>query len=111
MKQFWVYIMASKPYGVLYIGVTSDLIKRIYQHKHSEAEGFTKEYHVKRLVYFEEHADAESAIIREKRLKKWYRSMKIDLIEQKNPHWDDLYPSLAGTETTDKIPAFAGMTK
>ena len=111
MKTFWVYIMADKPYGVLYIGVTSDLIKRVYQHKEAMVDGFTKQYHVKRLVYFEEYMDAESAIVREKRLKKWYRSMKIDLIEQKNPHWIDLYPTLVGSELLDKIPAFAGMTE
>ena len=73
-------------------------------------DGFTKKYQVKWLVYFEEYGDAESAILREKRLKKWDRGMKVDLIEQKNPNWSDLYPSLVGTNTIDKIPAFAGMT-
>jgi len=109
-KRFWIYILASKPYGVLYIGVTSDLIKRIYQHRTEAADGFTKEYHVKKLVYFEEYADAENAITREKRLKKWYRSMKIDLIEKNNPHWQDLYPTLVGTDTIDEVPACAGTT-
>jgi putative endonuclease len=107
-KTFWVYIMASKPYGILYIGVTSNLIQRVFQHKNSLAEGFTKDYHVKHLVYFEECPDAESAILGEKRIKKWYRSMKIDLIEKQNPLWEDLYPSIAGIV---KIPAFAGMTE
>ena len=110
MKQFWVYIMAGKPNGVLYIGVTSDLIKRVFQHKEGAMEGFTKTYHVKYLVYFEECTDAESAITREKRIKKWYRSMKVDLIENFNPRWDDLYPSLVGVNGTEKIPACAGMT-
>lgn len=109
-KCFWVYILASAPSGVLYIGVTSDLIGRIYQHREELADGFTKKYHVKKLVYFEACPDAESAIIREKRLKKWNRSMKIDLIEKYNPRWSDLYHSIAGTKLTDEIPAFAGMT-
>jgi putative endonuclease len=94
MKQFFVYILCDKPEGVLYIGVTSNLIQRIYQHKTEATEGFTKKYHVKRLVYFEEHADAENAIMRERRLKKWKRGYKIDLIETHNPLWEDLYPSL-----------------
>lgn len=103
--------MASKPYGVLYTGVTSDLIKRIWQHKESVVDGFTKDYHVKKLVYFEQHENAESAILREKRIKKWYRAMKIDLIEKQNPLWEDLYPSLFPNPRLDKIPAFAGMTE
>ena len=73
-------------------------------------DGFTKKYHVKKLAYFEEHANAESAILREKRIKKWYRSMKIDLIEQFNPYWVDLYPSLIGEKLHEEIPAYAGMT-
>ena len=93
-KLFFVYILASKPYGVLYIGVTSDLIKRIWQHKEGFVEGFTKKYHVKHLVYYEQCPDAESAVIREKRLKEWKRAMKVDLIEKNNPMWEDLYPSL-----------------
>jgi putative endonuclease len=108
MKRFWVYILASKPNGVLYIGVTSDLIKRVYQHREKSVEGFTKEYHVSTLVYFEEYADAESAITREKRLKKWYRSMKVDLIERHNPLWEDMYPAAVGGMVA--IPAYAGMT-
>jgi putative endonuclease len=109
-KRFWVYILASKPHGVLYIDVTSNLIKRIHEHQTNAVDGFTKSYQVKRLVYFEEWLDAESAILREKRLKKWYRSMKVDLIETMNPYWIDLYPSIVGTQTIDKIPACAGMT-
>ena len=109
-KRFWIYIMASAPSGVLYVGVTSDIIKRVFQHRESLADGFTKKYHVKKLVYMEEHANAEAAITREKRIKKWYRSMKIDLIQQYNPYWIDLYPTLVGGETHNKIPAFAGMT-
>ena len=110
-KRFWVYILASKPNGVLYIGVPSDLIKRIYQHREKVVDGYTKQYHVSKLVYFEEYENAEFAITREKRLKKWYRSMKIDLIEKQNPLWEDLYPSLTGAVGVEKIPAFAGMTE
>ena len=95
----------------MYIGVTSNLIQRVWQHKESLADGFTKKYHVKKLVYFEECASAHEAILREKRIKKWYRSMKVDLIEQANPRWDDLYPSLVGTTLTDWVPAFAGTTE
>lgn len=111
MKSFFVYIMASKPYGVIYVGVTSDLIKRIWQHKEGVIDSFTKEYHVKRLVYFEPHENSESAITREKRIKKWYRSMKVDLIEKQNPIWKDLYLSLLSNPLLDKIPAYAGMTE
>lgn len=111
MKQFWVYILASKPFGVLYIGVTSDLIRRVYEHKEGLVDGFTKQYHVKKLVYFESCDDAVTAITREKRLKKWTRGMKLDLIDQHNPVWEDLYPFITGVKLNDKIPAFAGMTE
>lgn len=94
-KQFYVYILASSPGGAIYIGVTSDLPKRIYQHREGMAEGFTKKYSIKTLVHYEQHETAESAILREKRLKKWTRAMKNDLIAQSNPHWQDLYPSIA----------------
>ena len=89
-----VYIMASKPYGTLYIGVTSDLMKRVWEHKNDLVEGFTKEYGVHRLVYFEMLEDMESAIQREKQLKKWNRDWKIELIEKDNPEWTDLYDLL-----------------
>jgi putative endonuclease len=90
-KEFYVYIMASKRNGTLYIGVTSDLVKRTWEHKNKMIEGFTKKYKVDRLVYYEITQDAESAILREKRLKKWKRQWKVELIEQKNPNWKDLY--------------------
>lgn len=93
-KQFYVYIMASKRYGTFYVGMTSNLIKRVWEHKNEVVEGFTKDYHVKTLVYYEPHASAESAIKREKRLKKWDRAWKIELIENSNPHWVDLYESI-----------------
>ncbi|MEX0700494.1 MAG: GIY-YIG nuclease family protein [Planctomycetales bacterium] len=94
MKEPAVYILASKRNGTLYIGVTSDLVARIRQHKNDVAEGFTKKYGVHSLVYFELHGDMEAAIVREKRLKKWNRAWKLRLIEEKNPNWDDLYESL-----------------
>lgn len=91
MKQYYVYIMASKKNGTLYIGVTSDLVKRIYEHKQNLADGFTKEYNVHSLVYYEQHNESEEAILREKQMKKWNRKWKIRLIEEKNPEWKDLY--------------------
>ena len=93
-KQFYVYILASKRNGTLYTGMTSDLVKRVWQHKNKIVDGFTKTYHVKQLVYFEVHAQAEEAIKREKRIKKWKRAWKLDLIEAKNPEWEDLYDSI-----------------
>lgn len=94
MKEPAVYILASQRNGTLYIGVTSDLVKRIWGHKHKSVEGFTNEYHVHSLVYFEFHDDMDSAIQREKQLKKWNRSWKLRLIEEKNPEWNDLYELL-----------------
>lgn len=93
-RTYWVYILASKLGGTLYIGVTSNLVKRVYEHRTKVVAGFTKEYGVHRLVYFEQHADIEAAIHREKRLKKWNRAWKIRLIEEVNPNWDDLYPQI-----------------
>jgi putative endonuclease len=90
MKSFFVYIMASKKDGVLYIGFTSDLRKRVWEHRNSVVDGFTKKYFVHRLVYYEQTENVRSAIEREKRLKKWNRSWKIRLIEEKNPEWVDL---------------------
>jgi putative endonuclease len=94
-KQPAVYILASKRNGTLYIGVTSDLVKRVWQHKNDLAEGFTKEYGVHTLVYYELHDEMVEAIGREKQLKKWNRAWKIELIEKDNPHWRDLHPELA----------------
>lgn len=93
-KQFYVYILASKRYGTLYIGVTAYLIQRIWIHKESLNEGFTSKYHVKILVYYEVHANAQEAIHREKRLKEWKRQWKINLIESVNPYWEDLFDSI-----------------
>ena len=90
-KKAFVYIMASKRNGTIYIGVTSDLIHRVWQHKNNEIEGFTKKYKVHKLVYFEQHNNIRSAIEREKQIKKWIRKWKLDLIENKNSEWKDLY--------------------
>ena len=94
-RSYWVYILASKIGGTLYIGVTSNLVKRVYEHRTEVVAGFTKEYGVHRLVYFEQHTDIEAAIRKEKRLKKWNRAWKIRLIEETNPNWDDLYSQIA----------------
>ena len=91
MKDYAVYILASKRNGTLYVGFTSDLIKRVFEHKNDLVEGFTKKYGVHQLVYYEQTEDVKSAIQREKQLKKWNRSWKIELIEKMNPEWKDLY--------------------
>src|SRR3989339_620471 len=91
MKFYYVYILASKKNGTLYIGITSDLIKRIYQHKSEQIQGFTQKYAVHKLVYWEQTTDVLSAITREKRLKNWKRKWKIELIEKENPLWENLY--------------------
>jgi putative endonuclease len=85
-----VYIMASKRNGTLYIGVTSDLARRVWEHKNNVADGFTKKYNVHTLVYAEFHADMSTAIAREKQLKKWNRPWKVELFEKRNPEWRDL---------------------
>jgi putative endonuclease len=93
-KSFCVYILASRRNGTLYIGVTSNLAKRAWQHKEDFVEGFTRKHDVKVLVWYEQHESAESAIIREKRLKKWNRAWKIQLIESRNPYWNDLFSEI-----------------
>ena len=91
---YFVYILASRRNGTLYVGVTNDLVRRILEHREGKVEGFTKRYEVHRLVCFERHGDIQEAIAREKRLKRWRRDWKIELIETENPHWSDLLPSL-----------------
>jgi putative endonuclease len=91
----YVYLLASKKYGTLYLGVTSDLVRRGYEHRTKAVEGFTARYGVDRLVWFETHDDVVTAIAREKELKKWRRNWKISLIEEQNPDWVDLYPGIA----------------
>ncbi|TFV39337.1 GIY-YIG nuclease family protein [Bradyrhizobium frederickii] len=92
---YYVYLLASKKYGTLYIGVTNDIIRRIHEHKSKVAAGFSKRYCVDRLVWFEIYDDPLTAITREKELKKWRREWKVRLIEEKNPQWIDLYPQIA----------------
>jgi putative endonuclease len=94
MTSYYVYILASKKNGTLYIGVTHNLIKRAYQHKTKQEKGFTSKYQVDKLVYYETHLDIRSAIMREKQLKHWKRQWKIELIEKHNSHWKDLYDDL-----------------
>ncbi len=94
MKTSYIYIMTNKPRGTLYIGITSDLIKRIHEHKNSLVESFTATYNLKIFVYYEIFDDIQNAITREKQLKNWHRDWKINLIEKDNPNWDDLYESI-----------------
>jgi len=93
-NQYYVYILASKRNGTLYTGVTSDLLKRVYEHKSDLVDGFTKTYGVHTLVYYETVDDVDSAISREKQIKRWKRAWKVELIEGVNPDWRDLYPDL-----------------
>jgi len=95
-----VYIMASKPYGTLYIGITSDLISRVQQHRSGERPGFTSRYKVHTLVYFEPCGDVMAAMQHERTMEKWKRDWKVNLIERENPHWCDLYPGLIGPVAT-----------
>ena len=94
MNQHYVYILTNKKHGTLYIGVTSDLAKRVWEHKNKVAQGFTQKYGLDKLVHYEVFDDPENAILREKRLKKWNRGWKIELIEKANPEWRDLYDSI-----------------
>ncbi len=93
-KTYYVYIMASRRNGTLYIGVTNDLIRRVYEHKNNGVEGFTETYRVHKLVYWEQSDNIESALQREKQLKKWNRQWKIALIEKQNSNWQDMYEQL-----------------
>ena len=94
MKEPCVYILASGYHGTLYVGVTSDLIKRVWEHRSDFVEGFTRKYRVHDLVWFEQHGTMDTAIAREKAIKEWRRVWKIGLIEEANPRWLDLYPEL-----------------
>ncbi len=93
-KQYYIYILASRKHGTLYTGVTSNLIKRVYEHKNELADGFTKQYKIHHLVHYEIYNDILQAIAREKNIKKWKREWKVRLIEAENPDWTDLYNSL-----------------
>lgn len=91
---FYVYLLASRKEGTLYLGVTRDLVRRTYQHREKLLPGFTSTYDVRRLVWFEVYDDPTNAIEREKQIKKWRRAWKIELIEKENPDWKDLYPEI-----------------
>ena len=114
MKNPAVYMLASRRNGTLYIGVTSDLVKRVWQHRESVADGFSKKYGVKMLVWYEQHGTMQSAIAKEKAMKKWLRKWKLATIEQSNPDWIDLWPAIIGqanhplTLSTSVVPAHAG---
>jgi len=105
MKAPAVYMLASERNGTLYIGVTSDLIKRVWQHKESLADGFAKKYGVKILVWYEQHETMESAITKEKAMKKWLRKWKLKTIEQTNPDWNDLWSEITGEKPQAVVPA------
>ncbi len=92
---FFVYLLASKPNGTLYVGSTSDMVRRVWEHKEKVVPGFTAQYGVDRLVWFERHETLEAAMLREKRIKEWKRVWKIELIEQDNPRWIDRYSEIA----------------
>jgi len=94
-RNYYVYLLASRPNGTLYIGVTNDLAKRVWQHREGLIDGFTKKYAVRLLVWYEETDSIEAAIVREKQIKKWNRSWKVELIEKINPDWKDLYEQIA----------------
>lgn len=94
-RGYFVYILASKLGGTLYVGVTNNLVRRVFEHKSDAVEGFTAKYGIHHLVYFEQFDDIENAIRREKRIKKWNRNWKVRLIEESNPNWTDLYPNIA----------------
>jgi len=94
MKRFFVYLLASERNGTLYVGMTSNLVQRIWQHKNKIFEGFTEHHGVDKLVWYAEFGTAEAAIIREKQLKKWNRAWKMRLIEEQNPTWRDLYDEI-----------------
>ncbi|MFC5549687.1 GIY-YIG nuclease family protein [Massilia aerilata] len=94
-KSSYVYILASKPYGPLYIGVTSNLIRRVWEHREGVVDGFSKQYGVKQLVWFEVHSEIIHAITREKQIKKWNRDWKVNLVQQSNPDWRDLFDEIA----------------
>ncbi len=90
----YVYMLASRRYGTLYIGVTSNLVRRVWQHREGLLDGFTKQYNVKNLVWYEVHSDITAAFTREKQLKEWRRAWKLELIHERNPMWRDLYPEI-----------------
>jgi putative endonuclease len=105
VRSYWVYILASKTRGTLYIGVTNGIIRRVEQHRGGKASTFTRKYKVHRLVWVQEFADIRQAIQREKTMKEWPRAWKINLIERENLRWEDLYPSLPGVRRIKSVGA------
>ena len=99
-----VYLLASGRNGTLYLGVTGNLVQRVWQHREHLVDGFSKEYGVTQLVWFEQHDTMESAITREKRIKKWRREWKLDLIERSNPYWKDRWPEVVGQDEVAGFP-------
>ena len=93
---YYVYMLTNKRNGTLYVSVTNDIARRAWEHREGVSDGFTKRYDTKRLVYMEAHSDIQQAILREKKLKRWRRAWKLDLIEKDNPDWRDLFEDLAG---------------
>ena len=110
-ENFYIYILASKRNGTLYVGVSSDLVKRLYQHKNKDVDGFTKKYAVNKLMYYEVYQDARTALYRERCIKEWKREWKVALIEKNNPQWKDLGEEMGIFSSENPwIPAKAGMT-
>lgn len=103
MKIYVVYILTNKPHGTLYIGVTGDLKRRMIEHRQGLIEGFTKTYDLKKLVLVERYGDVYRAIGREKQLKRWHRDWKINLIQEQNPEWNDLYETFFGPEEGNEV--------
>lgn len=103
MREYYLYLLASRKNGTLYVGVTNDLIRRVFEHRNNLLGGFTAKYGVHDLVYMEMHDDIEQAIIREKRVKRWRRAWKIELIEKDNKNWDDLWPLFANGDNGSRI--------
>ena len=94
-RQFYVYMMSNKPYGTLYVGVTNDLVRRVWEHKNAFVDAFTHDHGCDRLVWYEIHGNAYEAIRREKLIKKWHRDWKVSRIQEMNPEWDDLFSKIA----------------
>jgi putative endonuclease len=97
-RQYYVYIMTNRPYGTLYVGVTNDLIRRVWEHRNSFVDGFTSQHGLKTLVWYEIHGSAYEAIRREKLIKKWHRDWKVNLIQAMNAGWDDLFDAICGSK-------------
>ena len=93
-RNYYVYIMSNEPYGTLYVGMTNDLIGRVWEHRSKAVKGFTQHFGLDRLVWYEVHEDPYEAITREKRIKNWNRDWKVNLVQRVNPHWDDLFERL-----------------